>query len=251
MLQKLKQATPAFWKMALSLPLLAALVFVYSCDSDKAAEPTVKVVVSSEKQDNQSSTGKNEIIESKIPDEILNKYRNKYPDIAIKSILIEKQVNAKPNEGISSITVEVDNVFDVDDKLKIEEEIAQALLANNKLVPPPPPAPDAPLADEIFQVVEEQPAPVGGFDNFLKYISENIQYPQQARQKGIEGKVFVQFVVYNDGSIADVQILKGIGAGCDAEAVRVIANSPKWNPGKQNGKPVNVRMSVPIAFKLD
>lgn len=252
MLEKLKQATPAFWKMALSLPVMAALIFMYSCDQTEITEPALKVEVTDEAINNNQNNGlsarKGGLI---VPSDILNKYRDKYPDIALKQILVEKPVQAKSKDEISSVTVEVENVSNADDKRNIEEEISQALTARNTLVPPPPPAPDAPLADEIFQVVEEQPTPVRGYDAFLKYIGENIQYPQQARLKGTQGKVFVQFVVYNDGTVADVQILQGLGDGCDQEAVRVIANAPKWNPGKQNGKPVNVRMSVPINFKLD
>jgi TonB family protein len=182
-------------------------------------------------------------------EDILNKYRSKYPDIALQSV-----GGSYSRGGSHTTTAEVRNVNNPEDKRKIEKEIAQALHAGNLFISPPPDAPNAPappLADGIFLVVEEQPAPVGGYEAFYKYIGENIQYPQQARLQGIEGKVFVQFVVYNDGSIADVQVLKGIGAGCDAEAVKVIVNAPKWNPGKQDGKPVNVRMSVPIAFKLN
>jgi protein TonB len=98
--------------------------------------------------------------------------------------------------------------------------------------------------------VENQPAPVGGYEAFYKYIGKNIKYPDQARRMGVEGKVFVQFVVDKDGSITDVQVLKGIGSGCDEEAIRVVKSAPKWTPGKQRGRPVRVRMSVPIAFKL-
>jgi protein TonB len=66
----------------------------------------------------------------------------------------------------------------------------------------------------------------------------------------VEGKVFVQFVIDKDGSPSDITVLKGIGSGCDEEAVRVIKNMPKWTPGKQRGRPVKVRMSLPIVFKL-
>jgi TonB family protein len=105
--------------------------------------------------------------------------------------------------------------------------------------------------DEVFQVVEHQPEPVGGMKAFYEYVRKNIKYPDEARNKGIQGRVFVQFVVDTDGSLTDIAILKGIGAGCDEEALRLIENSPKWTPGKQRGKPVKVRMSLPVVFKLD
>lgn len=104
--------------------------------------------------------------------------------------------------------------------------------------------------DEIFTIVEQQPGFKGGISAFYSYVGKKMKYPSQARRMGIEGKVFVQFVVGKDGSISDVKIMRGIGAGCDEEAVRVIKNSPNWTPGKQRGKPVKVRMVLPITFKL-
>lgn len=112
---------------------------------------------------------------------------------------------------------------------------------------------DAPAeeeVEEIFQVVEDQPEPIGGMEAFYKYVQKNLDYPAQARRMGIEGRVFVQFVVDKDGSISDVVAIRGIGAGCDEEAVRVIKESPKWKPGKQRGRAVKVRMVLPITFKL-
>ena len=99
-------------------------------------------------------------------------------------------------------------------------------------------------------VVEDQPEPQGGMQAFYEYVGKNLKYPSQARRMGIEGKVFVQFVVNTDGTLTDVQAIKGIGAGCDDEAVRVVKTAPKWKPGKQRGKPVRVRMVLPITFKL-
>ena len=105
-------------------------------------------------------------------------------------------------------------------------------------------------ADEIFTIVEEQPSPHGGLQAFYKYVGENLQYPAQARRMGIEGRVFVQFVVEKDGSLTDIQAVKGIGGGCDQEAIRVLSEAPKWKPGKQRGRPVRVRMVLPIMFRL-
>lgn len=104
--------------------------------------------------------------------------------------------------------------------------------------------------DQVFLMVEEQPEFTGGNKAFAKYLRKNLKYPKKARRMGIEGKVFVEFVVNKDGSLADIEIIKGIGGGCDEEAVRVLKNSPKWIPGKQRGKSVRVKMSVPIVFRL-
>ena len=104
---------------------------------------------------------------------------------------------------------------------------------------------------EVFTVVEELPQPIGGMDAFYRHIAENMKYPLQARRMGIEGKVFVQFTVEKDGSLSQVQAIKGIGAGCDEEAVRVISEAPAFEPGTQRGMPVRVRMELPVQFKLN
>lgn len=104
--------------------------------------------------------------------------------------------------------------------------------------------------EEIFTIVEDPASPKGGMAAFYKYVSEKIKYPAQARRMGVEGRVFVEFVIDKDGSITDVKSVKGIGAGCDEEAVRILREAPKWTPGKQRGKPVKQRMVLPIIFKL-
>lgn len=102
----------------------------------------------------------------------------------------------------------------------------------------------------IFDVVETQPNPPGGMAGWNKYLSENLKYPTQARRMGIEGTVIVVFVINTDGSIQDVEVMRGIGGGCDEEVIRIVKGSPKWTPGMQRGKPVNTRMRLSIRFKL-
>jgi len=103
----------------------------------------------------------------------------------------------------------------------------------------------------IYTIVEDKPTFEGGTGEFYKYVGSNMQYPTEARKMGIQGKVYVQMIINEDGSVSDVQAVRGIGAGCDAEALRVIKNSPKWNPGKVDGKPVKVKMMIPILFQLN
>jgi len=93
-----------------------------------------------------------------------------------------------------------------------------------------------PVAEEIFTFVEEYPEFPGGEKALYEYIKNNIRYPEVARTSGITGTVYVQFVVEKDGSISDVKVLRGIGGGCDEEAVRVVKSMPKWKPGKQRGQ---------------
>lgn len=103
---------------------------------------------------------------------------------------------------------------------------------------------------EIFIVVEDPPSFPGGDEARIRFLSENIRYPQMARESGIQGTVFVTFVVETDGSVTDVRVLRGIGGGCDEEAIRVIQAMPKWNAGKQRGRPVRVQFNMPIRFTL-
>lgn len=103
---------------------------------------------------------------------------------------------------------------------------------------------------EIFTVVEEAPGFPGGDVKRIQFLQDNIRYPQMARESGIQGTVYVTFVVERSGAVTDVRILRGIGGGCDEEAIRVIKAMPKWNPGKQRGKPVRVQFNMPIKFTL-
>ena len=103
---------------------------------------------------------------------------------------------------------------------------------------------------EIFTVVEESPSFPGGDEARIRFLQENIKYPQIARESSISGTVYVTFVVERNGNVTDVRVLRGIGGGCDEEAVRVIKAMPNWSPGKQRGKPVRVQFNMPIKFTL-
>ena len=108
--------------------------------------------------------------------------------------------------------------------------------------------PKAEEQGEIFQIVEEQPIFPGGMEELMKYMQKEIQYPQEALDKGIGGRVVVQFVVDKDGSITDANVVKSIDPTLDAEALRVVNSMPNWTPGKQKGEPVRVRFTLPVAF---
>jgi periplasmic protein TonB len=99
--------------------------------------------------------------------------------------------------------------------------------------------------------VEQAPEFVNGLKAMYQFLKENMKYPAVARENGIEGSVYVGFVVGKDGTIRDVKVKRGIGGGCNEEAIRVVELMPKWNPGKQNGKAVNVSFTIPIKFKLE
>ena len=100
------------------------------------------------------------------------------------------------------------------------------------------------------EVVEEMPAFPGGEAKLMEYVAKNVKYPQIARETGVQGRVYVNFVVEPDGSVSNVSVLRGIGGGCDEEAIRVVKSMPKWKPGKQRGKAVRVSYMLPVNFKL-
>lgn len=145
--------------------------------------------------------------------------------------------------------IEVPDEEEIKEEIKVEfdAEITEDTKVSEITVVEEQPKEDV---DEVFLVVEESAAPQGGMQAFYEYVGKKLKYPAQARRMGIEGKVFVEFVINRDGSIQDVKAIKGIGAGCDEEAVRVIQSAPSWKPGKQRGKPVRQRMVLPITFKL-
>jgi protein TonB len=104
--------------------------------------------------------------------------------------------------------------------------------------------------NNIFLTVEQMPSFPGGDTALMNFINRNLHYPPEAKESNVSGRVFVQFIVEKDGSITNAQILRGFGAGCDEEALRVINAMPLWNPGKQSGQPVRVQCTLPIKFSL-
>ena len=141
----------------------------------------------------------------------------------------------------------------VDDNVETEDININAEVEQNEVIEEyvaPEVVEEEVVEQEIFQIVEEMPAFPGGEAKLMEYVGKNIKYPQIARETGIQGRVFVGFVVEPDGSVSNVKILRGIGGGCDEEAMRVIKSLPKWKPGKQRGKAVRVSYQIPVFFKL-
>lgn len=143
----------------------------------------------------------------------------------------------------------------VDDEQKIENELVVNAEVTEETknvdIVPVKVEEEVEVAEEpIFTVVESEPEFPGGMEALYKYLAQNIKYPQLARENGITGKVYVTFVVEKDGSIANPRILRDIGGGCGAEAIRVVKAMPKWSPGKQRGKAVRVQFNLPVNFNL-
>jgi len=180
---------------------------------------------------------------------------NKFVDVPEEMVQITQQQNTPPPPAPPATTTVINIVNNdaiVDDDFKIDAEADD----NTQMQEYTAPKVTTQVVEEevseveIFTVVEEAPSYPGGDEARIKFLQENIKYPQMARESGISGTVYVTFVVERDGSVTDVKVMRGIGGGCDEEAIRVINAMPKWNPGKQRGKPVRVQFNMPIKFTL-
>lgn len=143
---------------------------------------------------------------------------------------------------IVSNDVKIDDNVDIDVNADMNTQVAQYT----------PPVQEEDVQEQpIFTVVEDKPSFPGGEAALMKFLATHINYPALAKESGIQGRVFISFVVEPSGNIDHVKVLRGIGGGCDEEAIRVVKSMPKWNPGKQRGKPVRVAFTLPINFKLE
>ncbi|MDX2301230.1 MAG: TonB family protein [Microscillaceae bacterium] len=164
-----------------------------------------------------------------------------------KTVLEQPEIVEVKNEDEIRKDIEINLDVEMSD-----ETIAKKSVYGEGSAETPPPAPPIveEVEEEIFLVVEEKPEPKGGFSAFYEFIGKNTMYPKMAQQNGIEGKVYVEFVIDKEGKLTDFKVVKGVGFGLDEEALRVLGLAPQWKPGKQRGRPVKVKMTVPIVFKL-
>lgn len=151
----------------------------------------------------------------------------------------------------------VDNNEDiVEEKIETSESTTEAISGpvaqHSGPVMAGPPAPTQEEGDEgeVFEVVEQQPAFPGGMDKLMQWLSKNLKYPASAQENGTQGRVVVQFVVNKDGSIVEPKVVKSVDPALDKEAIRVVSAMPHWTPGKQRGKAVRVRFTLPVTFRL-
>jgi protein TonB len=168
----------------------------------------------------------------------------------ILEIPVTEQPPPPPPKIVQPEIIEIPDDEDIQEEVDVDLDIEVTEYDIIEVIEFDEPDEEAEDPDKIFLIVEKDAEPVGGLSAFYKFVYDNIKYPRQARRTGVEGKVFVQFVVEKDGSITDVVILKGIGMGCDEETIRVILKVPRWKPAKQRGKPVRVRRALSINFRL-
>ena len=165
--------------------------------------------------------------------------------------LPEKKTVPPPPAAVtqSDILEIVDDDADVDEDIMMstEDQVEWVDLDEIDYVEVEP----EPEEEEIFMVVEDAPEFPGGVQALLDYLRKNIKYPQICRENNIQGRVLVSFVVNKDGAIVDPQVVKSVNPSLDKEALRVISGMPNWKPGSQRGKPVRVKYTVPVNFRLN
>jgi len=166
--------------------------------------------------------------------------------VPVTKTKIEKPLPKLPATTILNIVP--DDQIDIDDNIYINAEGGENVEVPDYVpIPLPEEIVDEP---EYFRSVEIMPAFPGGEIARLQYLSQNVKYPQLARETGIQGIVYVEFIVDTDGSITNARIRRGIGGGCDEEALRVVESMPAWSPGIQRTQPVRVLFTMPIKFTL-
>jgi protein TonB len=155
-----------------------------------------------------------------------------------------------PVPKITPIIIPVDNdAIDIDDDLMIDAEPKKG--DYNDLNREIPDIIEIEPEDDVVHVnVQNRPEFPGGEPALFQYLAANLKYTKMAKEIGLQGKMLVSFVVWKDGTIRDIKIIRGLGAGLDEEAIRVIQSMPRWKPGNQNGLNVNVEFNMPVQFKL-
>lgn len=155
-----------------------------------------------------------------------------------------------PPQVITEALNVVDDDIDLAEQEIISSEDDQSLAQVQNYVAPAVVEEEEESTQQIFTIVEEMPDFPGGQAALMSFINKSIKYPVIAQENGIQGRVSCSFVVNKDGSIVDAEVLRGVDPSLDKEALRVINSMPKWKPGKQRGKPVRVKYTVPITFRL-
>ena len=155
-----------------------------------------------------------------------------------------------PAPAVAEVLTVVEDDVKLDDVEIVSSEDHAASAQVEAYTPPAVVEAEEESSQQIFTVVETMPEFPGGQGALLQYLAKSIKYPVIAQENGIQGRVSCSFVVNKDGSIVDAEVIRGVDPSLDKEALRVINSMPKWSPGKQRGKPVRVKYTVPVTFRL-
>ena len=256
MITKNQKVKGSVIKVLLTLPVFALLILLNTqCDNVKPNEEKQSAVVKADENAGQ------------LLGTIVDRFSEK--PIAFATVVLEKDGNdlyyttsdkngsykiTRINEGAYNVKVSCDGYESVSIRavnIPVKKLTFQDFWLKNKEASAAPSQEVVVGQDSIHRVTEVMPQYPGGPNEMMRYIQENIKYPQSAKDNKIEGRVFVSFVVEKDGSITNAAVMRGIDKECDAEALRVVSSMPKWTPGQQDGKNVRTQFTIPIYYKFN
>ena len=250
---KLRKGTAKRNVWALIIVGLAAALLYLGLQLQKMAEANKKVENTQAVQLAKLNTEKKEAkVEKK---EIIKQEPEKVVEQVKSSVKFTAPIIKKDSEVKEEDEIKLDEVQKSDKAVGAftvegNDEVGGAVLKAKDDIAAPEPPKHVVEETKIFTVVEQMPMFPGGDGALMGYLRDNIHYPTVAAENGVQGRVVVGFVVERDGSITDVNILRGVDPSLDREAMRVVKSMPKWTPGKQNGSAVRVKYQVPVSFRL-
>lgn len=245
MMSKIKSSKIASFKVLAGIVLAVSLIAVFACEQKESVttaltstEKSVTIVADGHPL---QITGDSAGIEK------------------IKSVISDSggyELKSDSSTGQLTLTNKTNNVNEVANLARGNQENSgtnqkeEFNLVEEHGTPPPPPVESQKVENVVFFIVDEMPEYPGGDKELMSFIGRSVKYPPEAVKKGIQGKVFVSFVVGSDGFVSNAKIARGVDPMLDAEALRVVKSMPKWTPGKQDGKDVAVQYTIPINFAL-
>lgn len=250
---KLRKGTAKRNVWALIIVGLAAALLYLGLQLQKMAEANKKVEntqavelakLNTEKKE--AKVEKKEIIKQE-PEKVVEQVKS---SVKFTAPIIKKDSEVKEEDEIKLDEVQKSDKAVGAFTVEGNDEVGGAVLKAKEEIPAPEPPKHVVEETKIFTVVEQMPMYPGGDAALMGYLRDNIKYPTVAAENGVQGRVVVGFVVERDGSITDVNILRGVDPSLDREAMRVVKSMPRWNPGKQNGSAVRVKYQVPVSFRL-
>jgi len=250
---KLRKGTAKRNVWALIIVGLAAALLYLGLQLQKMAEANKKVEntqavelakLNTEKRE--AKVEKKEIIKQE-PEKVVEQVKS---SVKFTAPIIKKDSEVKEEDEIKLDEVQKSDKAVGAFTVEGNDEVGGAVLKAKEDIAAPEPPKHVVEETKIFTVVEQMPMFPGGDGALMGYLRDNIHYPTVAAENGVQGRVVVGFVVERDGSITDVNILRGVDPSLDREAMRVVKSMPKWTPGKQNGSAVRVKYQVPVSFRL-
>lgn len=250
---KLRKGTAKRNVWALIIVGLAAALLYLGLQLQKMAEANKKVEntqavelakLNTEKKE--AKVEKKEIIKQE-PEKVVEQVKS---SVKFTAPIIKKDSEVKEEDEIKLDEVQKSDKAVGAFTVEGNDEVGGAVLKAKEEIAAPEPPKHVVEETKIFTVVEQMPMYPGGDAALMGYLRDNIHYPTVAAENGVQGRVVVGFVVERDGSITDVNILRGVDPSLDREAMRVVKSMPRWNPGKQNGSAVRVKYQVPVSFRL-